>query len=151
MAIKTKKRTSSTKRKSSLKNKSFKRKYMTVSSIKKYNVYRADPNDMGISNTNSSHDVIVVGINKRSKNAKVKTITSLEKSNVFDNTKLKYVADGTITVIPNKDLGTRHLSGVYNKVNTIKINKLYTSTTGTKFPHRYKNIVGRYKKSDIVK
>ena len=40
---------------------------------------KADSVDLGLTNTNKPHDVIVVSINKRKKKCKVKTITSLER------------------------------------------------------------------------
>ena len=45
----------------------------------KNKIYRADAIDLGLTNTNKPHDVIVVSVNKRKKKCKVKTITSLEK------------------------------------------------------------------------
>lgn len=42
-------------------------------------VYRADALDLGLTNTDKPHDVIVTSINNRSKKCKVKTITSLEE------------------------------------------------------------------------
>ena len=45
----------------------------------KNKIYRADANDLGLTNTQKPHDVIVISVNKRSKKCKVKTITSLER------------------------------------------------------------------------
>ena len=93
----------------------------------KNKIYRADANDLGLTNTQKSHDVIVISVNKRSKKCKVKTITSLERPingrMQFINRKLDDVRDGKIIPIPVKDINTHHLSGVNNDVKTIKINK----------------------------
>ena len=116
----------------------------------KNKIYRADAHDLGLTNTTKPHDVIVVAVNKRKRTCKVKTITSLEKTIIdkygnrkktFMNHKLDDVRDGKILVIPKKEINTHHLSGVHNDVITIKMNKLYLSTTGTKFPRRFKNLI----------
>lgn len=113
----------------------------------KNKIYRADANDLGLTNTQKPHDVIVISVNKRSKKCKVKTITSLERPingrMQFINRKLDDVRDGKIIPIPVKDINTHHLSGVNNDVKTIKINKLYLSNTGTKFPRRYKYLINK--------
>ena len=118
----------------------------------KNKIYRADANDLGLTNTNKPHDVIVVSVNKRAKKCKVKTITSLEKDitdqqgnkrKVFMNHKLDDVRDGNILVIPQKLINTQHLSGINHKELTIKTNKMYLSTTGTKFPRRYKHLINK--------
>lgn len=116
----------------------------------KNKIYRADAQDLGLINTNKPHDVIVVSVNKRRKSCRVKTITSLEQTvtdrngnsfQAFKTYKLNDVRNGKIIVIPIKDINTHHLSGVHNDAKTIKINKLYLSTSGTKFPRRYRNII----------
>lgn len=120
---------------------------------RKNKIYRIDARDLGLTHTNKPHDVIVLSINKRSKKCKVKTITSLEKTiikngvrkNVFKNNKLNDVKNGNIIVIPIKDINTHHLSGVNNKVFTVKTNKMYLSTTGSKFPRRFKHIITKKK------
>lgn len=113
----------------------------------KNKIYRADATDLGLTNTQKPHDVIVISVNKRSKKCKVKTITSLERPingrMQFINRKLDDVRDGKIIPIPVKDINTHHLSGVNNDVKTIKINKLYLSNTGTKFPRRYKYLINK--------
>ena len=119
----------------------------------KNKIYRASADDLGLTNTRKPHDVIVVSVNKRSKKCKVKTITSLEyninqynggpERFVFINNKLDDVRNGKITVIPKKDINTNHLSGVNNKIITIKTNRMYLSTTGTKFPRRYKHLINK--------
>ena len=119
----------------------------------KNKIYRADARDLGLTNTNKAHDVIVVSVNKRSKKCKVKTITSLERTiksngknkNVFLNHKLDDVRSGKILVIPKIDINTHHLSGVNNKLHTIKTNKMYLSTTGTTFPRRFKQLINKKK------
>ena len=118
----------------------------------KNKIYRADANDLGLTHTNKPHDVIVVSVNKRKKKCKVKTITSLEKEIIdqygnkrkaFMNHKLDDVRDGNILVIPQKLINTHHLSGINQKELTIKTNKMYLSTTGTKFPRRYKHLINK--------
>ena len=113
----------------------------------KNKIYRVDANDLGLTNTQKPHDVIVISVNKRSKKCKVKTITSLERPingrMQFINRNLDDVRDGKIIPIPVKDINTHHLSGVNNDVKTIKINKLYLSNTGTKFPRRYKHLINK--------
>lgn len=108
-------------------------------------IYRADAKDLGLKNTKKPHDVIVVSINARKKTCNVKTITSLEEEckgqMVFKNHKLSKVRNGEIIVIPRKNLNTKRLCGVYTKPITIKISKLYLSTTGTTFPRRYKHLI----------
>lgn len=117
----------------------------------KNKIYRADARDLGLDNTIKPHDVIVISVNKRSNKCKVKTITSLEKTivkngvskQVFINNKLDDVRDGKIIVIPQKDINTHHLSGVNNKLLTIKTNKMYFTGSGVKFPRRYKHIINK--------
>ena len=118
----------------------------------KNKIYRADANDLGLTHTNKLHDVIVVSVNKRKKKCKVKTIIFLEKDiidqygnkrKVFMNHKLDDVRDGNLLVIPQKLINTHHLSGINHKELTIKKNKMYLSTTGTKFPRRYKHLINK--------
>ena len=112
----------------------------------KNKIYRADASDLGLTNTTKPHDVIVISVNKRRKKCKVKTITSLEKTiekdgvskQVFINKKLDDVRSGRLTVIPKNEINTDHLSCINNDVLTIKTNRLYLSTSGLKFPRRYK-------------
>ena len=108
-------------------------------------VYRADARDLGLKNTKQPHDVIVISINYRKKTCQVKTITSLEEEYkgkmVFQNRKLDKVRNGEIIVIPQNDFNTHKLCGVNNKLITIKISKLYLSTTGTTFPRRFKQLI----------
>lgn len=115
----------------------------------KNKIYRADAIDLGLTNTNKPHDVIVISVNKRRKKCKVKTITSLERmingKMRFLHSKLDDLRSGRIIAIPIKDINTNHLSGVNNDILTIKTNKMYLSTTGTKFPRRYKYIIGSKK------
>lgn len=121
------------------KNKRFYLKYAI-----KNRVYRADAKDLCLKNTNKPHDIIVISINKRSNKCKVKTIVKNGVSKqVFINNKLDDVRDGKIIVIPKKDINTNHLSGVNNKVLTIKTNKMYLNTKGVKFPRRYKYIINK--------
>lgn len=125
-----------------------KKEYVTDVGINK--IYRADNEDLNIRNRNGriiagSHDVIVISKNKRKKTCNVKTITSLEKEKngkwVFIGKKLKDVRDGNIIAIPKKQINTDHLSGVNHSAKTIKINKLFVSQSGTKFPRRYKHLI----------
>lgn len=119
----------------------------------KNRIYRADAKDLGLTNTKKPHDVVVVSVNKRSKRCRVKTITSLERKitsngsskNVFINNKLNDVRAGRIIVIPKRDINTHHLSGINNKILTVRTNKLYKSTTGTRFPRRFKHLINRRK------
>lgn len=115
----------------------------------KNKIYRADAKDLGLSNTKKAHDVIVVSVNKRRKKCRVKTITSLERDikgkMCFIDDKLDDVRNGIITPIPIKDINTHHWSGVNNNAISVKTNKLYFSTTGTKFPRRYKHIINSNK------
>lgn len=53
-----------------------KKRYLSYAN--KHFIYRASASDLGLTNTNKDHDIIVVSVNKRSKTAYVKTITSLE-------------------------------------------------------------------------
>lgn len=117
----------------------------------KNKIYRADAADLGLTNTNKPHDVIVISVNKRSNKCKVKTITSLERSilkdgrkkQVFKNEKLDDVRNGRIIVIPKNQINTRVLSGVNNDILTIKVDKMYFSGSGTKFPRKYKQLINK--------
>lgn len=118
----------------------------------KNKIYRADANDLGLTHTNKPHDVIVVSVNKRKNTCKVKTITSLERLSTdrngnqrytFMNHKLDDVRDGNILVIPQKLINTHHLSGINHKELTIKTNKMYFTTSGAKFPRRYKHLINK--------
>ena len=118
----------------------------------KNKIYRADAQDLGLTNTNKPHDVIVLSINKRRKTCKVKTITSLERLSTYKNSNQKYtfmndkldvVRDGNILVIPQKLINTHHLSGINHKELTIKTNKMYLTTSGAKFPRRFKHLINK--------
>ncbi len=116
----------------------------------KNHIYRADAQDLGLTNTTQPHDVIVLSVNKRRKTCKVKTITSLEYYSPRDRRwnfilgKLSDVRDGNILPIPKGQIRTRHLSGIDHRFKTIKTNKLYFTHTRTIFPRRYKHLI--YKK-----
>lgn len=112
----------------------------------KNHIYRADAQDLGLTNTKQPHDVIVTSVNKRRKTCKVKTITSLENRNQtgFLQHKLNDVRSGNILVIPKDQIKTKHLSGIDHRSKTIKFKRLYFSNTGTIFPRRYKYLI--YKK-----
>ena len=82
---------------------------LRITDIKKDKIYRANNEDLNIRYRNGElvpgwHDLIIVSVNKRTKNCKVKTITSLEKEVnrrlYFKNNKLDDVRDGNIIVIP---------------------------------------------------
>lgn len=112
----------------------------------KNHIYRADAQDLGLTNTNRSHDVIVTSVNKRKKTCRVKTITSLEYQDnngewKFINRKLSDVREGNILLIPKEQIKTHHLSGINHNSKTIKINKLYFTENETKFPRRYKHLI----------
>lgn len=112
----------------------------------KNHIYRADAKDLGLTNTNQPHDVIVTSVNKRKKTCIVKTITSLENNNQtgFLQHKLNDVRNGDILVVPQDQIKTKHLSGIDHRYKKVKINRLYFSNTGTIFPRRYKHLI--YKK-----
>ena len=114
----------------------------------KNHIYRADAQDLGLTNTIQPHDVIVLSVNKRRKTCKVKTITSLEYQDnngqwKFINSKLTDVRDGNILPIPKDQIRTHHLSGINHDSKIIKTNKLYFTNTGTKFPRRYKHLIAK--------
>ena len=124
------------------------RNYISLKACKPNKIFRASANDLKIKNTTKPHDVIVLSVNKKYKTARVKTITSLEFEDNgkfrFDNEKLDKVRSGEIVVVPKKELNTHKLCGINNNVKTIKVEKLYTSTTGSKFPKRFKDVIKRF-------
>lgn len=69
----------------------------------------------------------------------------VKKRNIFINSKLDDVRNGKIILIPKKDINTHHLSGINNRIFTVKVNKLYFSTTGVIFPRKYKYIISNKK------
>ena len=124
--------------------------------VKPREIYRADGNDLNIRTKNGKkikrpHDVIIMSYNKRSKKAKVKVITSLTRKkknrneHQFNQSKLSDITYGNIIPIPKHEIGTHHLSGVHQTEKTIKISKLYQSTTGTFYPRRFHHIISKKK------
>ncbi len=115
-----------------------------VDYVLKDHIYAVDNSDLGI-NVPGVHDVIVIGINKRSKKCQVKTITSLEQYRQnnwrFKNYKLDAVRNGNLLVIPQKEMNTKHLSGIDHRLISVKVNKVFFSNSNYKFPRRYKNLI----------
>lgn len=116
-------------------------------------VYFAYDNHLKVGSRSSTngHQVIVTSINKKSKTANVKTITSLEDYDrrnhrwVFRQNKLNDVKKGNILVIPMNQIKTNHLSGVHHNTRKIKLNQLHYKNrkSRTKYPKRYSKLIHR--------
>ena len=120
--------------------------------IKLYKCYYARNVDLGLNDGTPGHEVLTIKWNKSKTKVLVKTITSLEgntkegEKRIFKNSKKDLIGDiynGRIIVIPNKDLNTPKLSGVYTKGIWIKVDKLLSNKYNTKFPVRFKKIIGK--------
>lgn len=120
--------------------------------IKLYKVYYLSNEDLGLDDSVPGHEVVTIKWNKNHSKVKVKTITSLEspskpgEKRKFKSTKrdlVKEIYDGIIIVIPNQDLNTPKLSGVYTKGIWVDKEKLQKNKYDTKFPKRYKKIIGK--------
>ena len=118
-------------------------------SIKINNIYIVNDNDLGInSKFSKAHRVVVVKINKRSKKAIVKTITSLEMRNhknkyKFNKSKLVAAKYGDILPIPVGVLNSTHYSGIDQREIEVSFKDLQIQSKGKifKFPRRYKNLI----------
>lgn len=118
--------------------------------IKEGTLYYAKDRDLKIPHKglNDGHSCIVLSINKKRKEARVKTITSLEHKIkgefVYDKKALNELKNGDILAIPKKDLNSKNFSAVHHNIRTIKIDKLERNFSKMKFPKRYKKLI--YKK-----
>lgn len=111
-----------------------------------YKIFKANDKDLHLGDEKASHNVIVVAYNKRSKNCWVKTITSLDKKigddkYAFKNKKLPSVRKGEIIVIPNDDMKSDVLTGIYTNPIKIKFSKLYKTDSKMIIPRRYKHLI----------
>ncbi|MCR5461858.1 MAG: hypothetical protein K6E87_02205 [bacterium] len=97
--------------------------------------------------TKRFHLVIVSAYNKRSKNCWVRTITSLDKFNKktnkyeFVNDKIDEVRSGEIIVVPNKDVNSDILTGIYRRPIKVKFRNLEATDKKLIYPKKYHNII----------
>ena len=118
---------------------------------KKDEIYYVSDKDLKINKHSKGfgHRVVITKVNKRTKKAIVKTITSLEKynirskKNVFDNTKLDDLCNGRIIPIPKYMINSAHYSGI----NHTEIEVPFIALKKQKFkpfmiyPKRYRHLI----------
>ena len=121
-----------------------------MSKISFYKTYYVTNEKLKLSEGVPGHQVIVTKLSKNRKRAKVKTLTSLESTSKpgtkrkFKNTKRDLVDDlyeGRIIVIPNKDLNSPKLTGVFTKGIWINVKDLHRNKYQAKISKRYKKVI----------
>ncbi|MBR2506654.1 MAG: hypothetical protein IKB70_07035 [Bacilli bacterium] len=119
--------------------------------IVKHGCYSASNKDLKIKDRagkpmKGEHDVFVVSKSSKKGYVKVKTITSLENvkkdgTSEFHNSALSDVKSGKIIPIPDKQINSQKLSGIYKKGIWIHKSKLFKSNRNFKFPKKYKSLI----------
>lgn len=119
--------------------------------IVKHGCYSASNKDLRIKDRNGKlmggeHDVFVVSKPSAKGFVKVKTITSLENvrkdgTSKFHDSALSDVKSGKIIPIPDKQINSKKLSGIYKKGIWIHKSKLFKKNHNLKFPKKYKTII----------
>ncbi|MEG2610064.1 MAG: hypothetical protein RSA91_05265 [Bacilli bacterium] len=117
-------------------------------------VYQVSNADLHIHATHGrKHDVVVCSIDKKNNTAIVKTITSLERSEINEKTgkrgykfihkKLSDVRSGEILPIAKIYLKTNHYSGIDHRQKKVALDKIHYKEPKDKtvFPWRFKDLI----------
>ena len=102
--------------------------------------------DLGIDRP-GGHSCVVTRVNRKSRTARVKTITSLEHysggKRYWDDHSLNQARKGELLPIPKDALRSHHYSGIDHRAKTVRWVDIRQNTKSYRYPMRYDKLIMR--------